>query len=725
MPATRSEEAKQQLQKLITKRSTLFATATAIYDKAKSYIVKELPELLAYCERLPTLEQNFNEIQDSILDINIALPKEDQVQITPTQIALEDLLASINAIRYRLKSQEPVNQVATLSDNANISVSSMLRRIQLPAFDDKIEKWPEFISIYDSLVHNATSLENTQKFQYLKTALKGEALSIISGFQLTSDNYKIAYDALVAHFQNKRRIASMYLKKIISFKASSSSSLSSLKEFLDVHQTAVNAIKALALTDLSDYLLFSLALGNMDSRTQRAFENKHVADSIPTFDQLIEFVNQQVRVQELSDPPSKSAITAIKSKTPRSNILLTNSEPKPRTVLPRLRNITCPLCKAIHFLYQCPRFSVLPVADKYTFLRDNNRCFNCLGRHSRDDCPSKAMCRYCHTNKHHSTLHPMESRTPATSGAPSTSSAKASPPAPLLSTVSDAIQSMSCVASSSPSQVLLGTIQLYIEDVQGTPHKIRAIYDPGSHVTAITQSCVRLLGLNRKPSSVNVSGLGQSHLKNYGYVTCYLHPTVSSKIVTAQALVLPAISCPLPSAPLEEELYNKFRHLQLADDSFHIPGKVDFLNGADMLPQTLIPDEATTVPGTPTAINTVFGWILIGPTSEAGSSNSVTSLHVVASDVTSDINENLGKFWETEEVPTSAPLDPLDILAEQLFVSTHKRDETGRFHCLSNLTPLPFSTMLRGHYSLSCESNGDYPSVQIHSRITRTFSKSI
>lgn len=192
----------------------------------------------------------------------------------------------------------------------------------------------------------------------MKTSLKGEALTVISGFQLTADNYLLAYNALLSRFQNKRRIASMYLKRILNFKAANTSSLSNLKEFLDIHQTSVNAIKTLNFKDLTDFLFFSLALNNMDSHIQKTFENKHASVSIPTYDELIDFITQQMLIQEFSEPGSKPSPPVFnKPKVQLSSSLLATTESKTSTASAHPRNVTCPRCRGIHFLYNCPSYS--------------------------------------------------------------------------------------------------------------------------------------------------------------------------------------------------------------------------------------------------------------------------------------------------------------------------------------------------------------------------------
>lgn len=660
---------KKALNRLINKRDNIFATVTSIYNKCKSYSSDNLAKVKYFVQQLPNYSRKFEEVQDQIEALNDDLTQKEQIEISQIQASFEEILASIHDVQCNLAKQDAALTTPDTTPNVT-AVSQMLPTISLPSFDGKIDNWVEFISLYNSLVHNNSTIDKTQKFQYLKTTLKGEALAVISGLQLIPDNYEIAYEALVQRYQNSRRIASVYFSKLLQYKTLSHNSLSSLKDFLHNHETAVNSIKSLKLPDLADFLLFSIALNNLDSNTKRAFENKMPSEGIPTYRQLIEFVTQQIRIMELSKTTD--------SNTPRpkphsSNVLLVNSTDSSSS---ESRKFACPLCEDSHFLHQCSRYQHMTLNDKYKYLRENTRCFNCLGRHRRENCNSRSVCRYCKTNRHHSSLHP-SSVSALPSSTQNSLNVTRSPQTHRDS--SEPIQSMSCMASSGCSPILLGTISLLVEDVTGVKHRLRAVYDPGSHISAITKSSVSCLGIRICPSTCSVSGLGQSHLRIFGSVDVSLHSRLSSRVVKAHALVLDNISHPLPPSELPLEVRSRFGNLQLADDDFDIPSPIDFLIGADLLPQLMI-DGIQSIPGNPTAVNTVFGWVLVGPTSSQPSESFATSLHVHC-----NISSTLQKFWETEEVSSTLHLDPLDMMVEEHFLRTHSRDKDGRY-----IVALPF-----------------------------------
>ena len=113
-----------------------------------------------------------------------------------------------------------------------------------------------------------------------------------------------------------------------------------------------------------------------------------------------------------------------------------------------------------------------------------------------------------------------------------------------------------------------------------------------------------------------------------------------------------------------------------------MPSSVDLLLGVDIFVEVLHQDQQSGCPSSPSALETVFGWVIAGETA-CTSSSSVISCHtsiVVGDDI-------LRQFWELEEsycwtnVRKSAVEERL---AEEHFWSCHHRMDDGRF-----MVPLP------------------------------------
>ena len=81
-----------------------------------------------------------------------------------------------------------------------------LPALDLVSFTGSYSEWTSFIDLLDATVHANTHLTKSQKLQYLKYAVKGDAAKLISNLLITEANYEIARQALITRYSNKRAI---------------------------------------------------------------------------------------------------------------------------------------------------------------------------------------------------------------------------------------------------------------------------------------------------------------------------------------------------------------------------------------------------------------------------------------------------------------------------------------------------------------------------------------
>ncbi len=123
-------------------------------------------------------------------------------------------------------------------------------------------------------------------------------------------------------------------------------------------------------------------------------------------------------------------------------------------------------------------------------------------------------------------------------------------------------------------------------------------------------------------------------------------------------------------------LWKHLSGLKLADPGFGKPGKIDILLGADVFADVLLHGRRTGSPGTPTAFETVFGWVLSGKIDGIQPNTHIATLHVMAE----SRNDILHKFWELKEHPNSnPPMSQEERDAEKHFQTHHYRKQDGRF----------------------------------------------
>uniref|UniRef100_A0A8D8RCG7 CCHC-type domain-containing protein n=1 Tax=Cacopsylla melanoneura TaxID=428564 RepID=A0A8D8RCG7_9HEMI len=238
----------------------------------------------------------------------------------------------------------------------------------------------------------------------------------------------------------QRAQAEKYLDNILKFKPITSSK-QSYSRFLDIFVSSVKSLKDLDVGDLTEYILYSVAMRKLDFKTRSEFEvivnNENVE---PTVKELVNFLEKQHLVQA-----SKESVNADKtgrqrprrsrnqnkrdaektssggiqgensgeengnstqdgSKTPDS---ANKSLRKIRSRSARFEKLKCSDCEENnHPVETCEMFLNLSNEDRVNFAVAVKVCFTCLKPgHSRFSCPQKNnTCEKC-SSRHHVLLH--------------------------------------------------------------------------------------------------------------------------------------------------------------------------------------------------------------------------------------------------------------------------------------------------------------------------------
>ncbi|XP_045463774.1 uncharacterized protein LOC123673334 [Harmonia axyridis] len=323
---------------------------------------------------LVKVEKTFREADELVVQLNSQLEEPGQI-VSPSKFeAFFEICLHVRVAHSCLTASTSV-KAPSLS-----SAELPIPRVDLPCFQDKVEEWPGFIALFDALVHQNNFLAPVQKFHLLASSISGETASVISGFLLNSVNYPLAYQALHSRYQNPCRLANLYVNQILDSRPASVSSLPQLKQFVTTHQNAIHAIKAVPISDLADFLLFSLALRNLDIPSRHLFEGQLSSDDFPTLAQLLEFTNRQLRVLESTSVTSSIAPKgSLKPQSPAGSSVSPSSVPSSSGVYPRRPAVTgscpssssaCVFCSANHSVRQCREFKAMNVNQRRAFVTE-------------------------------------------------------------------------------------------------------------------------------------------------------------------------------------------------------------------------------------------------------------------------------------------------------------------------------------------------------------------
>ncbi|KAJ8967440.1 hypothetical protein NQ314_002888 [Rhamnusium bicolor] len=225
---------------------------------------------------------------------------------------------------------------------------------------------------------------------------------------------------------------------------------------------------------------------------------------------------------------------------------------------------------------------------------------------------------------------------------------------------------------------LLSTAVVNIMSVSGEYKTARFLIDTGSQAHFITTKCCQRLKLPYQKYRSTVNGIG-GHQNILGYVNLVLSSRFDSSIqYPIYALVIDKVTDRLPTTKIPVKSLSYLRHIQLADEQFYEPSKIDGIIGASLFLHILGNSKVVGPPNLPMAVQTSLGYIVMGnvPTPTI---MEVANSQTFCSIIKPSLEQILHKFWEIEEIPAPPVLNQEDAECENIFITTTTREETGRF----------------------------------------------
>ncbi|XP_058817306.1 uncharacterized protein LOC131680609 [Topomyia yanbarensis] len=643
--------------------------------------------------RLEKLEVKWNEFEEIQSEIEEADDHEGNVEAhRQIRADFEEQYFVVRAgLVSKLPRQLSENTAASSSslpssDSSSVHAYVRLPQINLPEFDGNFEKWLPFHDTFRALIDSSPELSNIQKFHYLRSSLRGEALKLVDSYPMSDANYRVAWDGLVARFSNSYLLKKRHLNALFEYPKVKRESASGIHDVIDCFERNTKILDQLGeKTNGWGAMLTHLLVSKLDDVTQKQWEKHASAYEDPNFMLLIEFLKNQTRVL---DAVSVDQCTSSSHSFPSTSGYNFRSTKVSINSVMESKGPSCASCQEQHSLTQCPIFHDLPVDDRLQFTNAKRLCSNCLGRnHLARDCPSRFRCRTC-SKKHHTLLHPGfpgSGTTPTPSANHDNSASCPTGPGDESNSglsISSSIASISSnvVLGSSGSYVFLMTAVIEVKDRWGKTHLARALLDSGSQANIMSEDLCQLLKLQRTDKKVEISGIGRSRKQtSYKVVT-----TVSSRIqnfsLPMEFLVLGHVTDDQPSSSLPLSYWTPPSDMELADPQFYQSGPVDIVLGSQYFYEyhllnggrVQIRKFQNTLP---VFVNTVFGWVAAGETDFKGTGAKI-SCHLATVE---HLDAAIERFWAIEELTDKPPRSQQEEDCESHFQNTVSRDITGRY----------------------------------------------
>ncbi|XP_065092424.1 uncharacterized protein LOC135713262 [Ochlerotatus camptorhynchus] len=544
-----------------------------------------------------------------------------------------------------------------LSSQIPASSSSHVRLpdVKLPVFNGNLDNWLNFHDLFVSLVHASLELSNIQKFYYLRSSLAGDALKLVQTIPISANNYPVAWNLLVDHFQNPSRLKQSYLDALFEFPTLKRESAAELHSLVEKFEANVKVLKQLGeKTEFWDIILIRMLSIRLDPTTRRDWEEYSSTKDAIAFNNLTSFIQRRVTVLQ--------TIQGKVVEAPAFTQQLKKSAQRPVASHGASQfnfGRKCIVCSDHHPLYLCLSFAKLDLVAKEREVRRHQLCRNCLrqGHHARD-CPSASSCRKCR-GRHHIQLCSEEKSVAANSRTTDSSQTKT----PTTSTSGE--QPMASVSA-----------VVNMVDDNGTAHVARALLDSGSECCFITESFSQLVKAKRYKVSVPISGIGQSST----YARYKIVSTVRSRVcdysTSVEFLVLPKVTIDLPTASFDASSWKIPLGVQLADPAFYNANPIDIIIGAEVFFDLFkFSGRIQLGNSLPTLVNSVLGWIVSGKASYG-----TPTTPVIANVATvAELHQWMEKFWAIEENDTSPCYSVEEAACEEHFQRSVRHNSEGRY----------------------------------------------
>ncbi|XP_059221682.1 uncharacterized protein LOC131996219 [Stomoxys calcitrans] len=632
-------------------------------SELETFRAKFKSSYVTYCNCLATLSQLAEEFQ---------LPA---TKISPSQ---------------RLVANPPVSEghpefQDTPSSTGRTDYSFHLPPCDTEVFHGDYMSWPTFRDMFTAVYIKNSRLSFVERLFHLTQKTRGEARDIVQRSPLTNDGFHLAWKNLCARYENRRILVNGQLKVLFNLPSISKESASALKQ---LQRDLTSCISALELCDIDvrgwDPLFVFLCSNRLPESTLTLWE-QGLADktAIPKWSDLDSFLTNRYRT--LESVSEMRANPNARDQDSKSNSTNTKSSRNINSFQVRVSGPQCPLCpREFHVIRKCPKFIAMDINQRKSEIRKQGLCLNCFSKtHHVRNCTSKNTCFQCQ-RKHNTLLHESSAnpeasnsrvQTPANTNSGLNANSSPFAPSPIQST-SSGTGVVQTYFSSSSRGVLLGTALVDVLHL-GVTYQARVLLDSGSQGTFISERLFNRLQLPYRKVNAQISGLNDSMAASVRKeCTLLLCSRYADAQISVKAFVITNLSGALPSHSIPPSIFSQLPQFELADPLFHRSSSIDILIGGDFLPSIMRSGVKHDICGSLMGQNTIFGWILTGPIPIQSPS---PYSRIISNFCEISLDKEISRFWEVENLPRKNFVSAADRFCEELFVSTTKRDEDGRY----------------------------------------------
>lgn len=593
------------------KLTTAIEQLTATMTRINRFLTEHENEPISniFTEQLETrkeiLKSNFKTFQSYQLQL-LTLNSNQEDMSEAFEQCYFDTLCKIN---IKLSANNVPNNNNSLQNNSpsHLSILSSpvsntkLPNIEIPVFDGKnLNEFKPFIEIFNAVIDKNVALSDVEKLFYLRSYLRGEALTLVNTLPIVNSSYAEALNILQNRYNNEAMLINSHINSLLEIQSIQKGTPRELREFISKVKQQCSSLKNLNQPiDQWDMILICIFSKKLDTYTNRAFQMDRNTSKLPTLHEFLNFLENRATALETAGSSEKPQVKNVH--------YLTEKESQ------------CSHCNFKgHKIFSCRKFKSLSTNDRISFVDRNKLCRLCLKNHS-GKCKMSFRCGTC--QKDHNTLLHLD-RQPQ----------------------SDTKVMHFNFAQEQHESVLLPTIRVKIKTNNGKYIFARGLVDTGSQVSLVKNSLVKRLNVKTFDNILNIIGISENSTKINKSVNILIESLVHNFSKYVKFAVVEKITSNLPNINFDISSFIVPKNVQLSDDSFSQSGQIDFLLGANIAFEIFLPEKF--VDNMIYFQNTLFGYVVSGSV-PSHIACSFVALHATYS----DLEKTISQFWETEKVP--------------------------------------------------------------------------
>ena len=337
-------------------------------------------------------------------------------------------IVSIRRYFDGIKSSKAASSSSS-SSSSSVSATVKMPKLNITSYNGDPLLFQSFWDSFESAVHKK-SVDDVEKFQYLKGLLEGKASLVVQGMALTSANYLEARKLLKDRFGDPQTIIQANMDALLSLNQVQENDLISLRKLCDVIEVHIRNLGQFGVqTQNYGPVLISIISSKLPQDVNLEI-SRQMPDGAWTIDTLFGALKKEVIARERCIPsPNQPGIDfngtsatlfggvrnsgGAYSGGQQANQGHQGNRGRGRGGRGRRnnrrRNQVCIFCDGQHQSKVCRTLS--SVEERREVIRQKNLCFICLrANHFANECLSNFTCHSCQ-GRHHEAICPNRNNT--------------------------------------------------------------------------------------------------------------------------------------------------------------------------------------------------------------------------------------------------------------------------------------------------------------------------